>query len=161
MIALYKIDNELLKILNNPNPETGELDAEALENWGLSRFEKQKNIALYIKDMDYGVSVIDAEMKRLREMKESAVKKSDWLKDYLKRSMDLMDEKSLDFGPHTVKIVNNPPSVMITNDAALPTRFARQVIEIKPDKVAIRDAIKSGEDVPGAMLVQEERIVIK
>jgi hypothetical protein len=52
---------------------------------------------------------------------------------------------------HTAALTASPPSVVITDAAALPARFLRQPPP-EPDKEAIRTAIASGETVPGALL---------
>ncbi len=42
------------------------------------------------------------------------------------------------------------PKVQITDEAALPDRFVRHKTE--PDKIAIREALEAGSEVPGAVL---------
>lgn len=160
-MELYKIDNELMGVLNSPNPETGELDAEALDQLSLARSEKQNNVALYIKSLEQGEAAIDAELKRLRDMKATTQKRTEWLKNYLKSSMELMGEKELTFGVHSAKIVNNPPSVQILDEAEVPSEFKKEIIETRIDKTAIKEAIKGGAVVPGATLTQATRLDIK
>ena len=55
----------------------------------------------------------------------------------------------------------NPPSVAIEEGADIPARFLRvpPCPAPVPDKTAIKDALKSGEAVPGCRLVQTERLV--
>lgn len=161
MIKLYQIDNELMAVLNAPNPETGELNEEALDQLSLARTEKQKNVTLYIKSLEQGETAIDAELKRLRDMKAAAQKRTEWLKNYLKTSMEAMGETELSFGVHTAKIANNPPSVQIVDEPLLPSEFKKEIIETKIDKVAIKQAIKGGVVVPGATLAYSTRLDIK
>lgn len=54
----------------------------------------------------------------------------------------------------TLSVSDGKDSVMVDNEAALPQGFTRTKTE--PDKVAIGEALKRGEDVPGAYLQKGE-----
>ena len=51
-------------------------------------------------------------------------------------------------------------SVEITDTQALPDQFTRKKISIEPDKVAIKEALKTGP-VPGAQIKENKSIVFK
>jgi hypothetical protein len=53
-----------------------------------------------------------------------------------------------------MKLKKNPPSVVIDDLTQIPTQYQRQKIQVDIDKVAIKAAIKAGEEVPGAHLEQ-------
>lgn len=161
MEPLYKIDNRILSLVNSPDPVTGEIDMEALTQLELDQELKQQNVALYIKTTELQADVIDHEIKRLKAMKEAAERRVDWLKQYLQRSMELADVTELSFGVHTLKIKNNPPSVVVYNEELLEPEFKTQVITTKVDKLAIKKAIQAGKEVSGAELVQSKRLDIK
>lgn len=48
----------------------------------------------------------------------------------------------------TIIVKAGVPSVVITDDKAIPAEFTRTKIE--PDKMAIKEALKAGREVPGA-----------
>jgi hypothetical protein len=52
-------------------------------------------------------------------------------------------------------------SVEIDNLALLDAKFLNEKVTITPDKMAIKEAIKNGEDVNGARLVINNNIQIK
>lgn len=54
----------------------------------------------------------------------------------------------------TLSVSDGKDSVMVDNEVALPQGFTRTKTE--PDKVAIGEALKRGEDVPGAYLQKGE-----
>lgn len=58
-------------------------------------------------------------------------------------------------------IQKNPESVDIFDEQAIPEQFKEQVISWKIDKTAIKNALKSGEIVKGAILTQGSRLVIR
>ena len=57
----------------------------------------------------------------------------------------------------------SPPAVDVFDAAQVPAEFMRQpeLPPAAPDKVAIRDALKAGQDVPGARLVTGQRLEIR
>lgn len=62
-----------------------------------------------------------------------------------------------------MSIRTNPPKVIIDFEDSIPGEFMVQppAPPPKPDKTAIKEAIKAGRDVPGAHLEQGERLEIK
>ena len=43
----------------------------------------------------------------------------------------------------------------------LPEQFTKTVTSVSPDKAMIKDALKMGESVPGAVIVSKQNIQIK
>ncbi|MBM6697109.1 siphovirus Gp157 family protein, partial [Bifidobacterium pullorum subsp. saeculare] len=52
-------------------------------------------------------------------------------------------------------------SVEVWDSAQLPRDYMRETVKVEPDKTLIKKAIKDGFDVPGAKLVQKDRLVLK
>jgi len=160
MTSLYKIDNEILQVLESCNPTTGEIDAEAFDTLALDRTNKQQNVILFVKDLEVSVDAIEKEVKRLNDMKKTINSRSEWLKNYLKDSMEKFNETELTFGVHKLKIKTNPPSLNIIDSALIPGEFKTQIIETTIDKNMIKAQIKLGIDIPGACLTQSTRLEI-
>ena len=60
------------------------------------------------------------------------------------------------------KIVKNPPSVNILDDAIVPEEFKMMEVNVKIDKKAIMQHCKStGEIIAGVEIVSKERLQIK
>ena len=51
--------------------------------------------------------------------------------------------------------------VAIDNEADLPEEYKREIVTIKPDKTAIKSAIKAGKGIPGAHIEECINIQIK
>lgn len=68
--------------------------------------------------------------------------------------------KSVDFVNQKVTVKQSAGSVNIIDEAQIPTLFIKEKITKSVDKVAIKNAIKDGKDVPGAEIVQSYSLVI-
>lgn len=161
MEPLYKLDQEIRSLISSADPLTGEIDLQALSDLQMSREEKQNNIVLFVKGAEMQEEMIDAEIVRLKQMKEGMGRKVEWLKNYLMGSMLENEETELTFGVHSVKLRSNPPSVVIYNEDTIPNDFKHAVISTKIDKIGIKKAIQEGKEVEGAELVHTRRIDIK
>ena len=64
-------------------------------------------------------------------------------------------------GSCTLAVRRNPPHVEILNVDDLPENFTRTEFVVTPLKTVIKDALKAGQKVPGARLVQDERLDIR
>ena len=60
-----------------------------------------------------------------------------------------------------IAIQNNPASVNILNEEAIPAGYKTQVISWRIDKTAIKNTIKGGKSILGASLVNGTRLTIK
>lgn len=57
--------------------------------------------------------------------------------------------------------VRKSSAVEIFDEAQIPAEFMREVVLIKPDKTAIKEAIKSGQEVDGAKIETRQNLQIK
>lgn len=74
--------------------------------------------------------------------------------------MQAMGERTIKRPEFTLSIAAAKPSVIITDEGALPAIFKR--FKVEPDKVAIFTAIKDGGHVPGAALSNgAERLTVR
>lgn len=108
---------------------------------------------------------IDAEIARLQALKAHREKIAKGLRDYLKENMERAGIEKIECPMFSIGIRKNPPAVEITSTDDLPFAFWKTP-EPKPpvpapDKAAIKDALKRGEDVPGARMSQSTRLEIK
>lgn len=123
---------------------------------------KAQNVAHIIRQMDADAEAIKAEEKRLADRKRAIENRIRWLKDYLKDQMEMTNTDKIKTATMTISIQNNPPSVSIVDDKAIPAKFLTIIPEqYVPDKKAISAAIKGGEDVPGAELTQGKSLRIR
>lgn len=124
---------------------------------------KAQNVAYAIKNLDATAAAIkaaEAEMAARRKSIESRVMH---LREYVKTCMEIAQVSKIECPHFALSIKANPPCVDIFEPSMIPAEFMRQPEPppAAPDKAAIKEAIKAGRDVPGAMLAQGTRLDIK
>ena len=169
MASLYEIDNNIRAILDSlydsvdENGEVGEVDFEQIENLQEERRVKLENIALYVKNCDSESLAIQHEIDILRKRQERLERKSESLRGLLIRSMNEHNEPEISSARFTAKIRRSESTEIVDFDS-IPKEFIREIpheTEYKPDKTAIKKAIKAGQEVAGARLVVNEKLKIE
>ena len=167
MQTLYEISSELREVydkLENGegiNLETGELDTELVMALDVNRANLQAkgiDIGYVIKSFDDEIDIYDREIKRLTERKKTLQNAQERLKDNLKNAMQ--EFGIIEIKGQTLKInFRKSESVEIDNMEELDDKFKR--IKVEADKTAIKQALKSGEEVKGARLVENKNLQIR
>lgn len=160
-MTLYEIDAQLEEMLEQVDPETGELlcDMEQLEALSLERNRKLENLALYVKNRDAEAKAIREEEKALADRRRGLERKAERAKDFLARM--LAGEKFTT--PKVAVSWRKSEAVEIGMSffsADANERFLRYK-EPDPDKAAIKAALKAGEKITGAELVTNLNMTIK
>ena len=151
---LYEINE---RILDCVDPETGEVvDIQMLEGLQMERDSKIENIALWIKNLLSDAEELDREKKKLADRQRISENKARSLKEYLSRFVNGEKFKT----PRVSISWRKSESVSVDDISSVPDRFLKYS-DPAPDKTAIKKAIKSGEDVPGARLIEGKNIQIK
>lgn len=161
-MTLYEIDAKIAEaienIFANADEETGEVspeDMEALNLLQMDRNNKLDNIACYIKSEEADAKAIDEEIKALQHRKKVKQNKADRLREFLQFALG--GEK---FESSRNKVTyRKSAQVSITNEDAIPMEFLR--VKYEPNKTAIKDSIKAGEIVPGAIVIEKESMILK
>ena len=166
MTALYKLTNQYLELAEKL--AEGDFDAQTIsdtiEASGISDELTAK--AQGIEFVDRGAEAhnlaIDAEIARLQALKAQRSKVAAGLRAYLLDNMQRAGIEKIDCPLCSFSVRKNPPKVEIFSENQLPAKFLvpPEPKPPAPDKKAIGDALKAGEDVPGAKLVQGVRLNI-
>lgn len=108
------------------------------------------------------IPAIDAEIARLGALKSQRERIAQGLRDYLKLNMETAGIEKIECPFFTISIAKNPPAVDIFDPLSLPAKFMvlPEPKPAAPDKTAIKAAIKAGEEVAGARLVQATRLKV-
>ena len=164
-LSLYELSSTYLKALDDlTDPELDlplEVVNDTLETLGDEMETKAINVTKFMRNMEATANAIkeaETQMAKRRKALENRIK---WMKDYLKGSMEHTGITKIECPYFKLSIQKNPVSVNILNEAKIPTQFKEQVISWKIDKTAIKNAIKSGETIPGAELLNGTRLVIR
>ena len=86
MRPLYEINADLDALLDSIDPETGEIDGDALTALTMERQEKLEGLALKLKNLAAEAEMIKAEEKNLADRRKTVERNRDSLKAYLMRS---------------------------------------------------------------------------
>jgi hypothetical protein len=158
---LYQITNEAqyLAALLETEELTPELEQELLINQDQLQ-SKAINYAKVISNYQGESDQIDAEIKRLKAMKDSRDKKINWLKESLKLAMMVSGIDKID-SPLFKLSLRRSESVEVEVPEALPVDWQLRKVVITADKISIKKAIKEGCAITGARLVENFSLQIK
>jgi hypothetical protein len=120
--------------------------------------KKATNITGLFLNMEAESKNIKEAEAKMKKRRDSLDRKSKSLREYLLNSMIMLEIQTVKTDQFHVKIRNNPPKVSIVSEALLPDEFKEEVSTIHLDKNAIKEAIKAGNPVAGAILTQDQRL---
>lgn len=150
MTALYQIANDFAKLTDSGMEP--EMIADTLDGINAEFEEKVEQILAICKNELSDADALMEESKNLAERAKAAKNRVESLKEYIARSMDAAGKKSLRAGIHQVTVRAPSKSVEITDPGSIPAEFVEYETTIKPDKLAIRQQIEAGIDIPGALI---------
>lgn len=132
---------------------------QALMELEQSKVEKCGNAICYLNMLKHSVEDMKAEEKRINTMRKALESRAKNLESAFAYVLKNMGDKEVITKYGVMKVRKNPPSVVIDDLSKVPTKFQHQKIEVTLDKVAIKNAIKAGENVAGAHIEQNEKLV--
>lgn len=147
--------------------ERDELDptvlADSLDAIQASREVKWDNIATWIDRNNATIDWVAKRIKELQDQKKHLENQTKSLMTYLTDAIDDAGYKEVQTDNHILKPRNYKASVVVTDDNKLPLTFVHTETKtiVRPDKKALYDALKTGEQVPGAHLEPNRGTVIK
>ena len=143
--------------------ETEELTPELEELLVINQEQLQAkagNYAKVIANIQGDSDAIDAEIKRLKAMKDSKDKAVTRLKDALKNAMMVSGIEKID-SPIFKLSLRRSEAVEVPVVESLPKFYQNVKTVVTADKVAIKEAIKKGENVFGARIIENFSLQIK
>ncbi len=134
------------------------------EAWPLEL--KAQNYGFVIRNLQAtAASIKDAEIN-MAARRKAIEKRADELMERLKTGLEIAGVTKLDCPHFAITVKKNPPAVDVWDEKQIPSAYMRTPEpppppKAVPDKAAIKDAIKAGKDVPGALLAQGTQLEIK
>jgi hypothetical protein len=160
MPALYELTKSMMEAMSADVDD--QTIADTLESLEGEFNDKAVSIIKLVENLNGDTSVIDAEIERLKARKQVIVNKQKKLREYLLHNMQASGITKIECQLFTASLRQGVESVDILDESILPDEFVKAEVVTKPDKKAIKDALKAGADVPGAALKRgETTIVIK
>ena len=162
-VALYQIEQEYLNIVQSIIDAGGEITEEQETALSISKEQLQNKGVCYgfiVKELEGNIDLIDLEIKRLNALKKPLVNSIDRLKNNLSQAMQMFEVTELKTPLLKINF-RKSESVEVTDIDLLDADFVKTTITKAADKIAIKEAIKSGENVQGAVLVTNQNLQIK
>jgi gp157 len=121
--------------------------------------DKSANVIAVVRNNELTIDAIENEIKRLKAMKESLENKLDKFKAYIKNAMLVNDIEKIDTNLGSIKFTKST-STEIYDESLVDSRFKEIVTTEKISKEKIKKALKAGEEVQGARLVENKNLKI-
>lgn len=160
-MKLYEISDAIRAALDHidVDPETGEiLSADALHAVEAEASDKIEATALYLRELDAEAKAAKDEADRMIARVKSMQKRSDYLKSMLLDALHATGKVKT--GRVTVSI-RTTQAVAVDEGANLPEAYTTVKTTVSPNKVAIKQALLDGVEVPGCSLEARESVSIR
>lgn len=134
------------------------------EAWPLEL--KAQNYGFVIRNLQATAASIREAEEQMKARRQAIEKRAAALVERLKTGLEIAGVQKLETPHFALTIKKNPPGVEVWDERQIPAEFMRTPEPPPPpapvpDKAAIKDALKAGADVPGALLAQGTRLEIK
>lgn len=161
-IKLHEIPAALAGMLDliQVDEETGEIEPATLESVQIASEEKIIATAMYIRRLDALNKATRETIQDLQERVRADGKRIEALKWLMTKAMDSLQYTEVK-SPEVTLRFRKSSSVEITDSESLPEQFLRTKTVVEPDKTAIKNALKAGEKIQGAQLVESRNLQIK
>ena len=160
--ALVEQFNAVLDGMLVVDKDTGEIlwTKENLDQLQMVMAEKFRRCSIYGKNQHAQAEFYRNEAKRLTEIAKVYDKKSKAIEDYMYACLQECGGEIHGNGV-TARIRKCPASVQVLDEESIPPEFWREKVTRTVDKAAIKEALKTGFEVPGCALVQNEKVEVK
>lgn len=160
-MKLYQISDAIRQALDHIelDEETGEiLNADELHAVEAEAADKIEATALYLRELDAEAKAAKDEADRMLARVKSMQKRSDYLKAMLLDALHATGKVKT--GRVTVSI-RTTKAVEIAEGADLPEAYTTVKTTVSPNKVAIKQALLDGVEVPGCHIEERESVSIR
>lgn len=129
--------------------------------------EKAEALALYIKNLNANAEAIKKEKQRLEQRQKSTERRANRLEKYLLENMQKLNLKKVETARTVITTRNNTESACISDDnkfiewALVNNDSLLNFPKPKISKTAVKNAIKSGDEIPFAQIVRTKSVIIK
>ena len=160
-MKLYEISDAIRAALDHidADPETGEiLNADNLHAVEAEASDKVEATALYLRELDAEAKAAKDEADRMIARVKSMQKRSDYLKAML---LDALHTTGKVKTARVTVSIRTTQAVAVDEGANLPEAYTTVKTTVSPNKVAIKQALLDGVEVPGCSLEARESVSIR
>lgn len=125
--------------------------------------EKATNIVYFVEGLSATAEAMKAAERRMVERRKAIENRIEHIKAYTLRCMQGAAISKIECAEFKISIRNNPPRVVVLDEASVPLSYFRQPEIPAPvlDKKKIADDIKAGCIVEGCSLEESQRLDIR
>ncbi|VWB08357.1 siphovirus Gp157 family protein [Burkholderia lata] len=125
--------------------------------------EKSINVAMFVRNLEASAAAIETQIESMNDRAAAIRKKASHVRDYLLSNMEHAKLQKIESPFFVLSIRKNPPSLIVDDEKKIPPSFLKIPEPPSPslDKAALKDALKAGQEIPGAHLEQKNRLEIK
>lgn len=159
MASIYELTGIFKQIaeIEGIDEET-KLDTLESLDWTEQFEEKVENTVKVIKNKEADVDKLKEEIDRLTKRKKSIENDITRLKTGLQGAFEITGHEKVKTLLFTVSLANNQPSVVV-DEELLPKKYFVQ--KLTPDKTTIKELLKAGKKVKGAVLQESRSLRIR
>lgn len=153
----YKQAAEQLANLDLPP----EVVRDTLEGLGGDLEHKAQNVAMMVRSLEADAAAVKQWAKDAAERAKAIEARADSMRDYLANNLAACGIEKIE-GPGVRIAWRKSSAVVVDEPGLIPAEFMRtpEPPPPAPDKKAIGDAIKAGQEVPGAHIEQRRNLQI-
>lgn len=162
MTALYMLTGEFRAIMDSAETDDVAMLQSKLEELKGAIESKACGVSRVLANIKADIVAYENEITRLLDTKRRLETSHRRLRDYLQSNMETLGISKLQAGVTTFTLQNNPPSVVVTDEALVPEECKRTKSVVEVDKRLVLEQYKKyGECAPGTEVVVTQRLVIK
>lgn len=155
-LTLYEITSDLAALVNTldmiEDPvKRAECEAEIARLISL-QLTKIDHFCQFLAHLESQAELCAHEIDRIKGRQYYLKRTLERLENYAIRVMEEQETRKLDGETSSLRLRQNPPAVEITDAAKVPDEYRIVVETVSFDKRAIKKALETGSEVPGADL---------
>lgn len=155
MSALYELTGQFKELAVLMEDADEDMAIAVRDTMGAIQAEfndKALAVSRVILNMDGDIEAVDAEIERLQERKRLMSNRKGQIIDYLRENMEAAEITKISCPLFTITLLKGRESVIVDDESQLEDELVSTKVVTAPDKKAIAERIKAGQDVKGAHL---------
>ena len=122
---------------------------------------KAENLLKFERELLADVDALDTEIKRLTMRKNTIKNRTDALREYLRTNMERMEIEKIACPFFVITLRKASPVLVVEDEGAIPAKYFVTIPATQRlDKKATLDALKAGEQIPGALIGESKRSLL-
>jgi hypothetical protein len=161
--SIYQIENEYQLLINQIIEAEGEITPQQELNLQITKEQLQSkgiNYAYVIRKLDFESDVIDAEIKRLSQLKKVRQNLSERLKANITHAMHTFEVDKIE-SPLIKISFRKSQAVEVGDVNSLPSEYKVVKVTEQADKIKIKQALQNGEQIQGCSIITNTNLQIK